>query len=475
MNCRVIIFAVNFLVAVAVLGSFCQTSWAIDSTATRADAVDWGRFAGKNLIIQSESSGNGEVYATYPLWLQTIYTKVMNWEPRVKRDTLQESRCRLSFSSQNLETRVVELTQFLKEKPKCSYLAAAENMSTLRKVMRSLSIEFDMSDVNHFRKVLFKVPGADSGKVVHLRGLIGIHDDKKPRPLVVLRMGVHGNVDEFLAERFLAKVIYEDFGFNFLALESLTSHGYLSLDNPVTFGGVDEGLHTFYVLEELRTSEIKKLFSDIHLLGVSLGAHGVFLTEALDEVNKHYIKSVTTFCPVINLVSTMSNQQDAKINFGLIDIWNYRRLQAVRQRLPELEPKDWWKIFFDFKPRYVPGIVNYLETNRTKPTVKLPQGIQWPAGLKNHLQNSNAFSKLNNYWEFYENLKTPLLIVTTPNDLVVSAELNTDLILQKKQKGKFNKTLILQLDKGLHCGLATDYQWDFVVNLLRTQWGDPLQ
>ena len=363
MNCRVIIFAVNFLVAIAVPGGFCQPTWASDTTAAPAGPVGWGRLASKNLIIQSESSGKGDVYATYPLCLQTIYTDIMNWEPRVKRDTLQESQCRLSFSSQKLETRVAELMQFQKKKPECSYLMGAENMSTLRKVMRSLSIEFDMSDVKHFRKVLFKVPGVDSGKVVHVRGLMGIHDDKKPRPLVVLRMGVHGNVDEFLAERFLAKIIYEDFGFNFLALESLTSHGYLSLDNPVTFGGVDEGLHTFYILEELRTSEFKKLFSDIHLLGVSLGAHGVFLTQALDEVNKHQIKSVTTFCPVINLVSTMSNQQDAKIDFGLIDIWNYRRLQAVRQRLPELDPKDWWKIFLDFKPRYVPGIVNYLEIN----------------------------------------------------------------------------------------------------------------
>ncbi len=474
MNCRVIICIVNFLVVVVVASSCCQPTWAGDSAATHAKPVDWDRFASKNLIIQSESSGKGEVYATYPLFLQTIYTEVMNWEPRVKHDTLHESLCRLSFSSQNLETRVAELTQFQKKKPECTYLMGAENMFMLRKVMRLLSIEFDISDVKHFRKVLFKVPGIEPGEVVHVRGLMGIHDDKKPRPLVILRMGVHGNVDEFLAERFLAKIIYEDFGFNFLALESLTSHGYLSLNNPITFGGVDEGLHTFYVLEELQTLAFKKLFNDIHLLGISLGAHGVFLTEALDEVNKRQIKSVTTFCPVINLVSTMSNQQDAKINFGLIDIWNYRRLQAVRQRLPELDPKDWWKIFLDFKPRYVPGIVNYLEINRSKPTVQLPEGIQWPAGLKNHLQNSTSFTALNNYWEFYENLKTPLLIVTTPNDLVVSLKLNTDLILQKKQKGKFNKTQILQLDKGLHCGLATDYQWDFIVNLLRTQWGEPL-
>ncbi len=475
MACRAIIFIINFLVVAVVCVGAVTSSRAFAALETQSEPVNWSLLNSKNLSIQSTSVGGGDSYATYPLWLQTIYTKFMNWEPRVKVDTLQETNCRLSFSSQKLEIRISELSQFMREKPECTYLKDAEKTSVLQKIIQSLSIEFNMSDTQHFRKVLFKVPRADSDKPVHVRGLLGLHDDNKPRPLVVLRMGVHGNIDEFLAERFVAKLIYEDFGFNVLALESLTSHGYLSLDNPVTFGGVDEGLHTFYILQELRSANLQHLFSEIHLMGISLGAHGVFFSQALDEVNSNYLKTVTAFCPVINLVKTLSNQHDAKIDFGLVDLWNYRRLQAVRQRIPELDPKDWWMIFFDFKPRYVPGIVSYLETHRRKPTVKVPDDIQWPAGLKSHLQNAHSFSELTDYWAYYENNKSPTLIVATANDLMVSAELNTDLIVQKKQKGKFNKTQILQLNRSLHCGLATDYQWDFIINLLRTQWGDPLK
>ena len=186
---------------------------------------------------------------------------------------------------------------------------------------------------------------------INVRGLLGIHDDQKPRPLLILRMGVHGNVDEFLAERFIAKVAYEDFGFNFLALENLTSHGYLSQENPVTFGGIEEGLQTFLILQELKrkNSAINLLISDIHLFGVSLGAHGVFVTQMLGEENSHFIKTATLFCPVVNLIKTMNFHSQASLGSAFVDLWNRRRLKAVPERVPELDHTGWWKTFFDLK------------------------------------------------------------------------------------------------------------------------------
>ena len=480
MTCRAIISVVKYVAIASFAASFpalaIQASTLNPTDNSLAiESVNWGEFKNEKWVIQNESIGQGQVYSTYPLWLQTIYTQLLSWEPRVKIDLEKKSRCRLSFSSQTLAGKVSDVSQFIQQKPECTYLPGAEKTSTLRRITNSLSIHFDMSDTSHFRKILFKIPNRDASNDIQVRGLLGIHDDKKSRPLVIFRMGVHGNIDEFLAEKFLAKIIYEDFGFNFLVLENLTSHGYLATENPITFGGVDEGLHTYYILQQLQSSKFKSIISEIHLLGVSLGAHGIFLTEALDEVNSQLIKSVTAFCPVINLVKTLSNQQNAKINFGIIDLWNYRRLQAVRHRLSDLDPDDWWMTFFDFKPRYVPAILKYLETHQIKPSAQMPAGINWPAGLENHLLNSKSFSELNDFWKFYQNKKTPLLIVTTPNDLLVSGELNTDLILQNKQPGLFGNTQIVQLDRGIHCGLGSDYQWNFIIDLLSTQWGNPLK
>ena len=435
--------------------------------------VHWSRFHSQIIEIQEDSSGQGQVLSTYPSWMQIIYTHWLSWEPRVKNKTPENANaCRLSFSSPDLKGKLSELSQFTIVKPECIYLPGAGRSPSFSKVMKALSVEFDLSDRQHFRKVVINLP-TRSNQQVHLRGLIGIHDDQKARPLLILRMGVHGNVDEFLAERFVAKAAYEDFGFNFLALENLTSHGYLSQENPVTFGGIEEGLQTFLILQELKRKNyaLSQVISDIHLFGVSLGAHGVFVTQMLDEQNSHFLKTATLFCPVVNLIETMNFHSQASFGSAFIDLWNYRRLKAVPERISELDHTQWWKTFFDLKPRFMPAILDYLETHQIQPVEKLPEGIVWPTGFKEHLLSSKSFSSLNNFWPFYQNKKTPLLIVTTAKDLLVSEEINTDLILQKKQPGNFAETQIYQLDRGTHCGLPADFQWNFILQLLSTQWG----
>ncbi len=463
MNCRAIIFGA-FLNFNAI--SFSASAWA------QSSIIDWSQLQSENMIITGDSSGQGQVLSTYPSWMQTIYTHILSWEPRVKseKETDQNS-CRLSFSSSDLQGKLSELSQFQKQKSECIYLPGADKAPGIKKLLQVLSVKFDLSDNNHFRKVVFNIPSAEQ-KQIHIRGLLALHDDKKPRPLVILRMGVHGNVDEFLAERFIAKAAFEDFGFNFLALENLTSHGYISQDNPVTFGGVDEGLQTYAVLQEIRNpaSHLGKLISDIHLLGISLGAHGVFLTTALDEVNHHDLKSSTVFCPVVNLISTLKFHSQANGYSAFVDLWNRRRLNSIPEKIPELDHTQWWKTFFDFKPRFMPAVISYLDQHQRKPAEKTDQAMKWPLGLQAHFDKDQSFSQMNDFWPFYQNKVTPFLIVTTANDILVSEEINSDLILQKKQSGDFSQTHILQLNKGTHCGLPPDFQWNFIVSLLKTQW-----
>ncbi len=468
MNCRAIILNATSRIPFVLLIFFGFSS------AGRGEntVVNWRDLRTSQMTIQAESSGQGQVLSTYPSWMQIIYTHILNWEPRVKNDfDIVQAPCRLSFSSETLADRLSELSQFQKQKPECIYLPDAENATGIRKIFKALSVEFDLSDTNHFRKVVFELPGTN-GVLIHARGLLGLHDDKIARPLVILRMGVHGNIDEFLAERFIAKAAYEDFGFNFLALENLTSHGYLSQDNPMTFGGVDEGLQTFLILQDLRRSAsgLNHLISEIHLIGVSLGAHGVFLTETLDEQNDHLLKSATVFCPVVNLIKTLNFHSQASLGSAFVDLWNRRRLKAVPERIEELDHTEWWKTFFDLKPRFMPAIIKYLDLHQSKPAELMPATTKFPKGMQSHLQNSKTFSAMNEFWPYFENSKTPLLILTTAKDILVSEEINTDLILQGKQPGSFKQIKILQLDRGTHCGLPPDYQWDFIISILKTQW-----
>ena len=45
-------------------------------------------------------------------------------------------------------------------------------------------------------------------------------------------------------------------------------------------------------------------------------------------------------------------------------------------------------------------------------------------------------------------------------------KLNSELIREHKQPGVFNKVTFTDL-KGLHCALAAEYQWPFLVELVR--------
>lgn len=486
MNCRVI-YCAFALVLNAACGAMAEPASAPPKTeiskrkskvaATSAEIkIDWTRFQTENLTIQNFSSGKGDVRSTYPIFLQTIYTRLLDWEPRVQplvqgAGESANADCRLSFSSSDLKTEVAEVSQFQKDKPECVFKEGASEALGLKKLLQALSVHFDVSDAKHFRKVIFKLK-TENDQPILVRGLLGLHDDKVARPLVIMRLGVHGNVDEFLAERYIGKAAYEDFDYNILVLENLTSHGYLVKDNPITFAGVEEGLHTFQILQMLKqkNSILGALITDVHLFGISLGAHGVFVTTMMDEANQNYLKSVTAYCPMINLHETMNYHSKTSFSEAGVDLWNRMRLRALPDRVEELQHTEWYKTAFDFTPRFMPAILDYLDRTQKRPAIRIQQDVNWPKGFLKHLETSESFFELNNFWPFFENNKTPLLIVTTPNDPLVPVELNADLILQKKQNGRFEKTEVLELDRGVHCALPVEYQWSFIVDLLKAQW-----
>lgn len=457
MNCRGKISLITLVII----------SWSLYSVSLQAEGINWQQISNKSLEIESDSVGQGRVLSTYPSFLQTFYAHLFNWQP----DKFLSSECALNYDSQQLRVRRMEFQEFYKENFTCATNKRFKDASASMKVMRNFSVHFDLSDTNHFRKVDFRLP-RNGGGIVNVRGLLGIHDDQKTRPLVIIRMGVHGNIDEFVAERFIAKVAYEDFDFNFLALENLTSEGYIHLNQDLAYGGMDEGLETYLVLQDiLKNKSLAKITSDVHLFGVSLGAPGVFITNMLDEANDHRIKTTTAFCPVINLKTTTEKLLEPGIKKVVTDMWNLWRLQSVFQKGVSFSNISWWRWFTDLKPQLLPALMSKLEATRTQPVVALDQNIKMPTGFAEFLKNNKSFYGMNDFWSLYKNQKTPFLIVTTPQDALVPEDINSDLISLGTQPGVFEKTQRIHLDRGFHCGLPAEYSWPFIVNLFRIQWG----
>lgn len=411
----------------------------------RADELGWKALTSDTMDIEAYSSAQGEVISSYIPFFKDIGQKFWGWDPKKElKKTSGSSSPELQFSSAN-------------------------------EMMKSLFVEFDVSNIEHFRKLWFKP--TDKTK---FRGLFGIHDFTKKRPLVILRLGIHGNVDELIAERFLAKIIYEDLDANFLIIESLTSHAFVSKNKDISLGGVDEGLQTFLALNEVTRSKLNPLIKSVHLLSLSMGSHGTFITAMLDQFNGHKIKSIVNFCPLINIKETFEyhNKPESNLQNALVDLWNVRRLVAVFDIYGQrANLHDWWKTIFDLRPRFTPAMLDILNQERKQPLISTTQinqlvaNMKWPIGLENHFNNSQSLFELNNFWPHYQGVKTPMMIYTTPKDPLVVNELNSELIFSGKQAGDFSNLKYLRLEHGIHCGLAPVYQWDYIVKLVKDGLG----
>jgi hypothetical protein len=335
-----------------------------------------------------------------------------------------------------------------------------------------LFFDFDAEGKYGFKNIDFQ-----QTPTLKVRGLMGLHEktiDQPKRPLVIFRMGIHGNRDEFMAERFMIKILFQDLGYHVLMLESLTSHGFVMANEKISFGGLEEGLQTFYVLNQIYNKEFNWVdqISEIHMMALSMGGEGAFLTTYLDEQTIHQIKSVQVFCPLINLEKTYAHHSQPGLVNAFGDFWNSLRLKAFTARTPELQHLGLWKMIFDWTPRFSGRVIEIINEQIRGPLLsvsdiekKFPY-LKIPKDFKERLANSNNFYERNNFWPVFKNEKTPIEVVVTPNDLMAINQLNSDLIRNHQQPGTFNKVSFVDLD-GFHCALAEEYQWPFLVELVR--------
>lgn len=419
---------------------------------TFAKAVDWTQLKTEKIEILNASSGQGDVISSYPAKLHQILGKVISWDPATQLNT---------------PTQLVSILE--------RYQDHQNTRFSFVEMMRNLSVDFDLSDRTHFRKVWFHLRPD-----LKVRGLLAIQDFTEKRPLVILRLGIHGNVDEMLAEKFILRALFDDLKMNVLVLENLTSHAFLLQNSKVTFGGLEEGLHSFLILQMLSDSKypLSSLVSSYHMVGVSLGGQGTFVTAMLDNANEKKIKSILDFCPLINLKETFNNHiQKNLMNVG-IDFWNAHRLQVVYDRYPkQLSGLELWKMPFDRVPRFTARVLDILNGERKTSLLTAKDiesqylSVQWPKNFLAHLEQSKSFYDLNNFWSLYQGVSIPITIYTTPKDFLVSNNLNTDRILENKQPGDFKSVKIMNLQRGTHCGLASVYLWSDVVKYIQSGLG----
>lgn len=336
---------------------------------------------------------------------------------------------------------------------RCSSELETEHKSLIDNAQLMLSMKFDSQKHPYFHKVLFHLPGN-----VKLKGYLGLKGDHKPRPLIVVRIGIFSGVEDFFADRAWAMMLFEQSPFNVLMVENLTNGDFIDNNERFSFGGYDEGLQNIILAKLLQDPKesISTNFSSVHFMGISLGGHGVLFASLLNKLNSSkkspLIKSFLLMCPVVDLKKSMDGLTHKEHLSSVIDLWSRRRLSRIFTKDPEFKAES----YFSFLPSLIGKIVkNYQGGLSYTPDIKLPKGMS----------DSKDYWKLNDFWKYYDNVKEPVLIFATTHDPAVELAQNSQTILEQKVAKNSLNLNVVEAHQGYHCTLPVAYDWSSQVKI----------
>lgn len=313
--------------------------------------------------------------------------------------------------------------------------------------------DFIKLDPNHHpyaRHVVFHLPNG-----IKLKGLLALKGDDRPRPLVILRLGIFSNTQEFFPERYLFLQLFEQSPFNMLILESLSGSEFLHNNTQYALGGMDEGLQNFQVAQALtRANEpLGKIIQSLHLFGISLGGHGVLYAALLNELNHQPIAGFVALCPLVNFQQTFEYHQSQAFNIGVMNYWAKNRMSELTRIFPRLELDN-----------FIPSALENIRAQSQQPlTLEKGSLLQLPPSAK-----TGDFFSRNNFWSDFKNIQRPILIISTEKDPIVPFAMNSMQIMQGQLAQSNVNIQVIPLRQGYHCSLPTAYNWKEFTSILQS-------
>jgi hypothetical protein len=341
---------------------------------------------------------------------------------------------------------------------KCSSNVETGWTDMLSNAYLAMMLKLEPKNHPYGRFVVFHMPGG-----VRLKGFLGLKGDNKKRPLVILRLGIFSSVTQFLPERFLFMQLFEQSPFNMLILESDSSKEFIRRNKTLALGGFDEGVQNFQVAKKLQSPDepLSRIIQDVHLTGISMGGHGVLFASLLSSLDQEQVKpahapviqTAMAFCPLIAYRETINAHTEHPLEAAIFNWWIHDRLHSVRDVLPEIQDHD-----------FLRSLMAYMEAD-----YKGPKTLDWlvplPAPLREHKAD---YWFGNNFWPYYKNVKTPVLIFATEKDPIVPYALNSEKIYDHEMDLGKSMVKVIPLHQGWHCTLPAAYQWKPMTTLIQS-------
>lgn len=265
-----------------------------------------------------------------------------------------------------------------------------------------------------------------------LRGYLFFKGGPEKKPLVIFRTGIFSHLRSAVAERFLMMMLFEEGPFHLLLLPSSSGADYIENNHQIGFGDESEHEQTSEILDQIQNREepLNHSISRIHLVGMSLGNYGLFLTNARERKKPSSLIGRSLFlCPAIDLKSSFNQITQNRLKEFILRLWFYLRLSSQKEL---------------FLPSLQDSVFDFIQTKVN--------------------QNPNTLINLLPHYDF-----THSLIMWTQLDPVLPSEYNAKIFNQFKASSSH----LLEFPRGLHCSLPTAYQWPMISLTLRGYLSSP--
>lgn len=397
----------------------------------------------------------------YPSSLNFIFELILGWTPQGKGHT-QSSGCSPKVWAERMKdpriSSSVQIQAGLVQKyfHECRVELETGQNGAIANFTNMMTMNYEPQDHPFLRRVVINLPGN-----IKLKGLLGLKGDLKPRPLVLVRLGIFSSIEDFRPERAWMMMLFEQSPFNVLFLENMSSADFVANNSQFSFGGYDEGIQNILVARLLQNSDepLSKLVQSVHVFGVSLGGHGVLFSSLLNKYNsskRHLlIQSFTALCPVVDLQSTMRSLTQGGVTSTFVDIWSRQRLKGLDTKIPTIHPHE----SFAFLPQAISEVARtYRGGLSYVSSVRLPPGMV----------DSSQFWELNDFWRYYKKVAQPVLIFANQQDPAVPFALNSLRIISKNLPMDSKNIRVIELPQGVHCTLPVAYDWEALASIFQS-------
>lgn len=331
---------------------------------------------------------------------------------------------------------------------KCETQIATGPKDMWRNLYRTLFIRFGIENNPYLRRIVLNLPNGYKQP-----GLIALKDDQYRRPWIILRAGVLGNSVDLQAERFILMQMFEQGPFNMLFLDSMTSAETIRLNQRLSVGGLDEGLQNYQIAQKLKdpAEPLNRLVSDVHLMAVSMGGHGLFMAMILNETNPPVFKSAVGLCPMVQFRKTFLDHEASLWSFFPMNIYASWRMAPLMDKIPNIR-RTW----------FLPDAFKYVQDNFRGPITD--QGkIQFPPNFP-----KDDFVRGNELLPWIKLIRHPVRIFSTLKDNLVPYVFNTGILRELPEKNE--SIQIYTLKEGYHCSFPGAYSWSEMSAVLKAQF-----